>query len=457
MRARTKTVFKNFDYMYCDDFAQYLSNMAAKGWHFKEWSVGLIFEKGEPEQAIYAVEVFPKASENDIRPEPDTEEFVQYCEAAGWKFLDAKRKFCIFKKIDQEAVDLFTPEERVDNALKGKLSVIEILLLILYGCNAALGWFDLASMFESNIFSSSFIYGMLFWTILFGEQLLEMVYVTCKSKKLKKKVHAGQKIYIGNRQDGKYRLNIKDVYMILWMVLFLYSFLSMGRVDLLIFNVISIIVVIVFSVIINKVRPEREKNVVIQAFFAVILVSSIYLFSMTVLFEESENSTSEKVLAPLMCSDYKDCGTVQETSSQNDFGHNGEDTEQLRECEDQIESISHSGDLNFLGSVDEYFIFAKDNTIYYKVYQSKYTWILDKLWKDELEVERLDEEKSDEEKKDGELVDCTTDWEAQKALRNEGYTYYVRYENAILVFADGEADELLAEQIHIIIDKLKLR
>ena len=65
MGKNRKTVFKGFDYMHCDDFARYLEEMAAKGWHFKEWGVGLKFEKGEPEQAVYAVEVFEKASDSE--------------------------------------------------------------------------------------------------------------------------------------------------------------------------------------------------------------------------------------------------------------------------------------------------------------------------------------------------------------------------------------------------------
>ena len=73
--------------MHCDDFAKYLSDMAAKGWHFVEWGAGLKFEKGESEQVVYAVEVFQKASENDLRPEPNTQEFAEYCEAAGFQLL----------------------------------------------------------------------------------------------------------------------------------------------------------------------------------------------------------------------------------------------------------------------------------------------------------------------------------------------------------------------------------
>ena len=149
MKAKTKTVLKGFDYMHCDDFAKYLSDMAAKGWHFKEWGLGLKFEKGEPEQATYAVEVFSKASENDLRPEPTTKEFAEYCEAAGWRFVDGKQKFCIFKKIDANAMELFTPEERVINSFKGTLSGAAITLCVLYGINACMQWANLNIAFEN--------------------------------------------------------------------------------------------------------------------------------------------------------------------------------------------------------------------------------------------------------------------------------------------------------------------
>ena len=107
MEKTIRTTFKAFDYMHCDDFAKYLERMAAKGWHFKEWGAGLKFEKGESRQVIYAVEVFTQANETDLRPEPKTKEFAEYCEAAGWKLVDAKQKFCIFQKVDENAVEKY--------------------------------------------------------------------------------------------------------------------------------------------------------------------------------------------------------------------------------------------------------------------------------------------------------------------------------------------------------------
>lgn len=420
MSAKVKTVLKGFDYMHCDDFAKYLSDMAAKGWHFKEWGFGLKFEKGEPEDAVYSVEVFQKASENDMRPEPNTQEFAEYCEAAGWQFLDAKQKFCIFKKIDEKATDLFTPEERVDNARKGSFSGTAIVLLVLYAVNALLRWSNLGTMFVRNIFSGHFFFDVSIWTVLFIGQSLTLLYAVYKCGRLKTKARAGEKIYIGNRQDGKFRLNIKDVYVGLLMLLLMYYFFIIDQVGLIILNVAIIAGTVVFAAILNKVRPERDTNIIIQVVFAVVLIISIIFFTMlTVL---GDNNSYKEDAVPLVITDY-------------------------RESDDTIEDTSYYEEHNFLGSVESYFVFGKKTSIRYEVYKSEYIWILDKIWKDELEGKKFNQE----------MVECTEDWEAQKAFRNNVGTYYVRYKNAILVFSDGGDVYLSKEQIHVILDKLELR
>ena len=98
MGAEYITVKKRFDYAHCDDFAAYLNEMAAKGWHFKMWNRGWMFEKGEPEEATYAVEVIATGKGDDSRPNRDIHEFGEYCEQVGWKLVDAHWKFCILKK-----------------------------------------------------------------------------------------------------------------------------------------------------------------------------------------------------------------------------------------------------------------------------------------------------------------------------------------------------------------------
>ena len=46
-----------------------------------------------------------------------------------------------------------------------------------------------------------------------------------------------------------------------------------------------------------------------------------------------------------------------------------------------------------------------------------------------------------------EVNDCTVEWNAKEAFRNKVGTYYVRYENAILVFSEEEAITLTEEHI----------
>ncbi len=421
MKAKVKTVLKGFDYIHCDDFAKYLSDMAAKGWHFKEWGAGLKFEKGEPEQAVYAVEVFQKASDNDMRPEPNTQEFAEYCESAGWKFIDSKQKFCIFKKISEDAIELYTPEERVNNAIKGSFSGTAIMLLVLYGLNAVLRWSSLATMFESSIFSGSFFFQISIWTVMFMWQLLMFLYAFYKSRMLKKKIRMGESIYIGNREDGKYHVNIKDIYIVLLIALMMYYFYILDQVPLIILNALIIVGTLVFCFVINKIRPERETNIVIQVVFSIILVLSIVFFTLMIFMEDGNNSDSEKEV-PLVITDYRDSNDV-------------------------IEDTSIYKDSNLLGSKMLCFVFGEKESIYYNIYKSEYAWILDKIWEDEINGKKVNEE----------VVDCTSDWDAKKAFRNNVGTYYVRYENTILIFSDDKTVYLSKEQIGIILDKLELR
>lgn len=74
-----KTVRKNFRYIECDAFAEYLHDMSLRGWHFCGWTGGLVFEKGEAEDICYCVEVFPGGSEMDTAPGPDALDYAEYC------------------------------------------------------------------------------------------------------------------------------------------------------------------------------------------------------------------------------------------------------------------------------------------------------------------------------------------------------------------------------------------
>ena len=116
----TRRVFRYFRYTECDAFGQYLHEMSLDGWHFQKWQMGLVFEKGEPADITYCVEVFPKGSEMDLKPEEQAEEYADYCSVAGWELIDGQRKFCIFRRRDPDAMPIVTEEERFENVRKAE-------------------------------------------------------------------------------------------------------------------------------------------------------------------------------------------------------------------------------------------------------------------------------------------------------------------------------------------------
>jgi len=420
--AKCKTVLKGFTYMHCDDFAKYLSNMAAKGWHFKEWGAGLKFEKGEPEQAVYAVEVFTKASENDMRPEPNTQEFAEYCEAAGWKFIDAKQKYCIFKKVDENAVELFTPEERVTNAFKGTVSGINLLLFFLYGLNAVLQWIRLFGSFEIAIFSDAYLVNLAIWNVMFLGQFVTFTQAFWKKHKLIRGIRRGREVYLGNRRDGKFRLSWNDIYIGILVLLLMYYFFAMDRVEIIVVNAIIVGVTVGFGIIMNRIRPERDTYVVVQIGFSMVLIVTIVALMIGVFGNETVAELEADDL-PVLISDYRE------------------------ETDEVVDLISYYHEENVFGSMDKYNVYYEEEIIHYYVYQSTFAGILDKVWDDILSKKRFNED----------AVDCTGDWNAEKAVRNKLGTYYVRYDNAVLEFSDDEEVYLTDEQIDIILDKLGLR
>ena len=421
MGKTKKTTFKVFDYMHCDDFAKYLERMAAKGWHFKEWGAGLKFEKGEPEQVTYAVEVFNKAKETDLRPEPNTKEFAEYCEAAGWKLVDAKQKFCIFKKVDENAVDILTTEERVENSWKATYSFSAFLLLVLYGINMALQFRNLfGPMFSYSIFSTLSLFNVSVWTFLFLTQLMKFVSAVTVKMKLLKQIKSGREIYIGTNKEGKKRWNGHTFSVMILMMLCLIMLVMLDDARLVIYYVFLMVGTFAFVTILAKVRPDAETNMIIQVVFTIVYMFLIILIPFMIFTNDREKRNNIENV-PLTISDYK---------------------EGLEDTDD----ISISLNKNILGSKEHYWVYREEESISYEIYRSKHSWILNRIWEDEAD------KKQNENK-----TYYTNAWEADIAFRNEIGDYYVRYEDSILIFYEDMENELDSGQISIIRDRLELR
>ncbi|MBE5950582.1 MAG: DUF2812 domain-containing protein [Lachnospiraceae bacterium] len=421
MGTEYKRVRKQFDYMHCDDFAAYLSEMAAKGWHFKLWEDTLVFEKGEPADVTYAVEVFTKAKEGDFGPEQDTFEFSEYCESAGWKFVDSQRKFCILKKIKENAVPLFTPEERVKNAYKASVSGGAVWSLVLYSLIALVQCFFMIPAWQSFLFPFDlfFIWGL--WMVLLGAELWKFVYAVVKKAQYTKRSRQGETLYIGNQKQWIGYIRVKWITAMFLVAAFLESLILADKIGYAVFYALVIVGALFFATKIVRAHPDRTQGKIYWVIFSVLLVTVLVLGSKAL---GTEKRTSEEIQQikqelPLRYSDYKP-------------------------YEEKLWTADINCLKNVLGEFTEYVALYDTRILRYQTYCSEYEWLIDGMW----DIAKAGMAK-------GVPTDCAAEWEAQEAYLDSDGDYYVKYENVYFVLYEWE--ELTKNQIDIIRDKMGLR
>lgn len=196
---KKKMVFRNYGYRECDSFAAYLEKMASKGWIFKGWRFGMIFEKEAPRKEIYDVEVFPEGDENDVKPEPNTKEYAQYCREAGWELIDSTRKLCVFRKIREDALPIVTERERYENIREAEWKAFRGRLA--YTCFMAVSeWYALLNTdFARNIFSDIWIAVFILWNLYFLENAARCVSYLFWKSRAKKMLEQGKTPFYGSR------------------------------------------------------------------------------------------------------------------------------------------------------------------------------------------------------------------------------------------------------------------
>lgn len=424
-----KRILKQFHYWESDTFAQYLHNMSAKGWHFKGWKLGLIFEKGEPGDIDYAVEVFPKGSEMDTKPEPETEEYADYCEAAGWKLIDSRRKFCVFKKVRAGAVPIVTPGERLSNI---RTAGLEQWLLNTIGIVMVTGMF----LFEflTQNFAQWIFFDLMMLILVAGMldcivKLIEGTAMFFSWHSKKKELQEGRIPFYG----GKGQAVIRYLRNYLWFVeigAYLLFSSKKGSEEIVVPLIVIIFFMLLFASALEMWRPSRENNWAVQiiASFGLVIVLVPILVAI-VLSSEDEKTVLPKESIPLTQADYKEIpGQIIRTDKGDMSGMLGS------MMYFEVEYGEKTGLEGEEKNVD---------TLWYFVYETRYSWILDKIW--EQYVENAYEPQ-----------DCTADWEALDAFvgGSLGRLYTVRYRDRLLyMYSDEPLDKA---QIQVVKNKLQL-
>ena len=351
-----KQVRKHFSYTQCDDFAAYLQEMSRKGFHFTEWKGGLIFEKGEPEDVTYQVEVFADGEETDQRPSRDTEEYLEYCEAAGWKFLDGKAKFCIFRKEEEDAPDILAPAERIRNicSVERKLEMRRILFLSLFLLLEVFGNGGALSLVFSN--AAMFLAAGFAFQILMGA--VRLFWLREGQKKGEAECLCGGKVFLGKRDPlwRGYHIFSRIRKFTVLVLLAGYFILAAGGQGIF----LLILYFAAFGVIswgVESIRPARESIYTFEVLGAGLFLVCLIAFGAFLNENRRTDSGETAVLA------------------------DGQEIRISRRREDS----------SFLASDREYEISTEEGeTVRIQIYETEQEWLAGKLWeKQEKEEEEL--------------------------------------------------------------------
>lgn len=248
--------FVNFCYTERGAFAEYLHKMSLKGWHFAGWKWGMVFEQGEPEDIVYDVEIFSEAGEKDLRPEEETEEYAEYCRAAGWEFVDANRKFCVFRKVSDYAVPIVTETERVEEIWKaeGKRMLIPAIIFGIFAVDYLVT--AVKTGIENWLFSDLHLFILFLLPAYFLGYVLQYIFALKWYLTGKKRISSGKPVKYGLRIG--YRIwnafvNIALAVLIVWVY-----YLGLHKIA-----VIALIAVLFFGGLQaaeNYFRPRRKNG-----------------------------------------------------------------------------------------------------------------------------------------------------------------------------------------------------
>lgn len=135
---------ESFTFYDTDSIAAHLSQMAEEGWALS--SVGRYLWKYTaitPEKRTYGITFFPDVSAFDTEPSEAQEDFIAYCEEAGWNYVTQWQQMQIFYTTKEHPIPLETDETlRLEtthramrkNYLPAMAALFVILLIQLFQC-----------------------------------------------------------------------------------------------------------------------------------------------------------------------------------------------------------------------------------------------------------------------------------------------------------------------------------
>lgn len=417
-KGTKKVLYRRFQYRNCDDLAELLQDMAMKGWHFTQWKLGLEFEKGLPQKVCYRVEVFPDASNYDYLPEREALEYSEYCRAAGWALVDAKRKFCIFRQERPNAPEIVTEEERLSNIKKAEYWLYRIDIVICF----LILWLNISLIVKRSdnlyelLFEGSLSLLILLWIYPFARMAGFLVLIL-RFWRQKQLIRQGIRPFYGAKNPFLKRLHgigfLSDVIFTAFILFILLFFRDFNDAAYLTIYVITICLCRLFWTWKRPSRDDRTLYIVmafIPAFF-------ILIFAQESLYKDPDSQPAAENQAraesfPLLKEDY---ASTKSPIVRSRYEENHGILGMQRYYVLNYGTVSQSQDTG----KDEKHI---TDIVCYRIYETQRPWLLTKMW--EAQTQNLKKP-----------TDCTKEWNSEKALHSYStlHYYYIVYPGKMIV------------------------
>lgn len=402
-KGTKKVLYRRFRYRNCDDLAELLQDMAMKGWHFTQWKLGLEFEKGLPQKVCYRVEVFPDASNYDYLPEREALEYSEYCRAAGWALVDAKRKFCIFRQERPNAPEIVTEEERLSNIKKAEYSLCRMNALICFFCLLR-GIMPITQRRENPyelLFDVSLLLISFFFLFAFM-QLVQLFAIALRFRWQKQLIQQGIRPFYGiTNRFIEYLFN---------------TFFYAAIILLLLFFPIYLAALVFVNWFLAWKRPSRE-NYPLYTVISFLLAFFILIFAQESLYKDPDSQPAAENQAraesfPLLKEDY---ASTKSPIVRSRYEENHGILGMQRYYVLNYGTVSQSQDTG----KDEKHI---TDIVCYRIYETQRQWLLTKMW--EAQTQNLKKP-----------TDCTKEWNSEKALHSYStlHYYYIVYPGKMIV------------------------
>lgn len=256
-------------------FKEYLEKKAAQGWMLeKREGMLCYFRKDEPKEVRFAVEAFEKAPDYTIGYIDSNKEYIDFCEAAGWKFVCATGKVQIFYTEDKSVVPIETDAKMKLKSIHNRICSENLWgWIIMFFAGIGIFNLNLNNVFDDGLMNYMNLSIAVLWGVIPLINGAHAVTYLIWYYTMKKKIENGEEFSYGKNFGSRfYIVLLMGTIFVLWVIggyLTLQN--AVNSQDYIWLSMFAMIPFVVISVMLLKILIQKFglKGAVAKAFYYV--------------------------------------------------------------------------------------------------------------------------------------------------------------------------------------------